>query len=223
MIAPRLGLAWDPWGDGNTAIRVGGGEFFQRERVSRYTLVANAPFAITASYTRALDGRRCRNCIPVRHRQVVWITRDTVPVSWQWNVSIQRSLARDTTLELGYVGNHAYHQTSSFDLNQIAPQNWLAASFLSNSDAQKAGFFAFNNYDTSLTFWTHQGDATYNASAGIVQDALQTIAVDRGLYLVTLDRERHPGRFLGWHSDSRASRCPRIRDWIVVIQRSTGQ
>jgi hypothetical protein len=88
---------------------------------------------------------------------------DTVPVSWQWNVSIQRSLARDTTLELGYVGNHAYHQTSSFDLNQIAPQNWLAASFLSNSDAQKAGFFAFNNYDTSLAFWTHQGDATYNA------------------------------------------------------------
>ena len=53
MIAPRLGLAWDPWGDGNTAIRVGGGEFFQRERVSRYTLVANAPFAITAT-THAL-------------------------------------------------------------------------------------------------------------------------------------------------------------------------
>ena len=89
--------------------------------------------------------------------------RDTVPVSWQWNVSIQRSLARDTTLEIGYVGNHAYHQTSSFDLNQIAPQNWLAASFLSNSDAQKAGFFAFNNYDTALAFWTHQGDATYNS------------------------------------------------------------
>ena len=68
--------------------------------------------------------------------------RDTVPVSWQWNVSIQRSLARDTTLELGYVGNHAYHQTSSYDLNQIAPQNWLAASFMTNADAQKAGFYA---------------------------------------------------------------------------------
>ncbi len=162
MIAPRLGLAWDPWGDGNTAIRVGGGEFFQRERVSRYTLVANAPFAITASYNRALDGGAAV-VAPGAAPAGGMDQTDTVPVSWQWNVSIQRSLARDTTLELGYVGNHAYHQTSSFDLNQIAPQNWLASSFLSNSDAQKAGFYAFNNYDTSLTFWTHQGDATYNA------------------------------------------------------------
>jgi len=163
-IAPRLGIAWDPWGDGNTAIRVGGGEFFQRERVSRYTLVSNAPFAVTATYNRALGGPTSSAAVNPSAAPAGGIDpRDTIPVSWQWNVSIQRSLARDTTLELGYVGNHAYHQTSSFDLNQIAPQNWLAASFLTNTDAQAAGLFTFNNYDTALAWWTHQGDATYNA------------------------------------------------------------
>ena len=162
QIAPRLGVAWDPWGDGNTAIRVGVGEFFQRERVSRYTLVANAPFAVTATYDRALGGGAAVVAPGAAPAGGIDPT-DTLPVSWQWNFSIQRSLARDTTLELGYVGNHAYHQTSSFDLNQINSQNWLASSFLSNSDAQKAGFYAFNNYDTALTWWTHQGDATYNA------------------------------------------------------------
>ena len=100
------------------------GEFFQRERVSRYTLVANAPFAVTASYTRALDGGAAV-VAPGAAPSGGMDHTDTVPVSWQWNVSIQRSLARDTTLEFGYVGNHAYHQTSSYDLNQIAPQNWL--------------------------------------------------------------------------------------------------
>ena len=38
LFSPRLGIAWDPWGDGNTAVRIGAGRFFQRERVSRYTL-----------------------------------------------------------------------------------------------------------------------------------------------------------------------------------------
>ena len=148
--SPRLGIAWDPWGDGNTAIRIGAGEFFQRERVSRYTLVANAPFAVTASYHPCLwiGGAAVleSGCSTGR-----WYgsERDIVPESWQWNVSIQRSLARDTTLELGYVGNHAYHQTSSYDLNQIAPQNWLAASFMTAAQNQAAGFFAFNNYSSN--------------------------------------------------------------------------
>ncbi len=163
-IAPRLGIAWDPWGDGNTAVRVGAGEFFQRERVSRYTLVSNAPFAITSTYNRTLGGpTNTASLNPSAAPAGGFDPRDTIPLSWQWNVSVQRSLARDTTLEVGYVGNHAYHQTSSFDLNQINPQNWLQASFLTNKDAQAAGLFTFNNYDTALAWWTHQGDATYNA------------------------------------------------------------
>ena len=55
LFSPRVGIAWDPWGDGNTAFRIGAGRFFQRERVSRYTLVANAPFAVTSNITRPLD------------------------------------------------------------------------------------------------------------------------------------------------------------------------
>jgi len=163
LFSPRLGIAWDPWGDGNTAIRIGAGRFFQRERVSRYTLVANAPFAVTQSFNRPLD-----SAIPLPPGGGAspaggMDPAATLPESWQWNVSIQRSLARDTTLELGYVGNHAYHQTTSYDINSIAPQNWLAASFNTAAQNQTAGFFAFNNYNGSLTWWTHQGDANYHS------------------------------------------------------------
>ncbi|HLH09118.1 MAG TPA: carboxypeptidase regulatory-like domain-containing protein [Terriglobales bacterium] len=162
LFSPRVGIAWDPWGDGNTAIRVGAGRFMQRERVSRYTLVANAPFAVTSTVNRPLD---TTVPLPVGGAAPAggMDPRAIIPESWQWNVSIQRSLARDTTLEVGYVGNHAYHQTSSYDINQIAPQNWLAASFNQAAANQTAGYFAFNNYNSALTWWTHQGDATYHS------------------------------------------------------------
>ena len=165
LFSPRVGIAWDPWGDGNTAFRIGAGRFFQRERVSRYTLVANAPFAVTSNITRPLD-----STVPLPTGGAApaggMDPAATVPESWQWNVSIQRSLARDTTLELGYVGNHAIHQTTSENLNEVAPQNWLAASFLPANGAQSIqsnGLFPFNNYSSNLAWWSHRGVSSYNS------------------------------------------------------------
>ena len=50
LIAPRLGLAWDPKGDGKMVFRAGIGQFFQRDRVAiDESGAANTPFV--------LDGR----------------------------------------------------------------------------------------------------------------------------------------------------------------------
>ena len=54
-------------------IRVGAGRFFQRERVSRYTLVANAPFAVTSNLTRPLDSTVPLPTVAARRQPVVWI------------------------------------------------------------------------------------------------------------------------------------------------------
>ncbi len=156
------GIAWDPWGDGNTAVRIGAGEFFQRERVSRYTLVDNAPFAITASYQRPLDGGSAA-LNPGPLPQEVWTRETSFPSRISGTSACSAVLLEIQRSNLGYVGNHAIHQTSSYDLNQIAPQNWFAASFMGSGDVQAAGFYAFNNYSSALTWFTHQGDATYHS------------------------------------------------------------
>ena len=55
-IAPRVGIAWDVRGDGKTAVRAGGGQFFQREPVGlAERLARNAPFVINATTNRSLD------------------------------------------------------------------------------------------------------------------------------------------------------------------------
>jgi len=119
-IAPRIGVSWDPRNDGKTAVRFGIGQFYQRERVSRVTnlMGQNAPFSLSFNSTRTLD-------IPVsavggNASPTASTTADSfIPNSWQWNVSVQHELARDTTLQLGYVGNRGLHLTSDRDANGL--------------------------------------------------------------------------------------------------------
>ena len=119
-IAPRLGVSWDPWSDGKTAIRFGFGQFYQQERVSRVTnlMGQNAPFSVNFSSTRTLDvavPAAGGNTSP----SAATSPDSFIPNSWQWNFSIQRELVRDTTLQIGYVGNRGLHLTSDRDANGI--------------------------------------------------------------------------------------------------------
>ena len=161
MIAPRVGIAWDVFGNGQTAIRLGGGQFYQRERVSRYTLVANAPFAVSVSNVpRTLGGATppAGSLAAAASPDGGYILSSTRPNSWQWNGTVEQTLAKNTVLQVSYVGNRGLHLTSSYDVNAIQPANWLAASFASNTQQYRP----FAN-DGSLQYWTHQGDSYYDA------------------------------------------------------------
>jgi hypothetical protein len=132
-IAPRLGIAWDVRGDGKTAVRVGLGQFFQRELVGiDESLARNAPFVISANDKRTLE-TPSPLANPSVSPSAAKDPRAVVPNSWQWNLSVEQQLARNTSLEVGYVGNSGIHLTSMADLNRIDPSNWIYGSFLSGN------------------------------------------------------------------------------------------
>jgi hypothetical protein len=162
LIAPRVGIAYDVRGNGKTAIRIGAGEFYQRERVSRYTLVANAPFAVSVSnYSRALGGATPSALTGASASPSGGMDpRAILPSSWQWNLTVEQTLATNTVLQASYVGNRGIHLTSSYDVNGIKPANWAAATFLSGSAQQALRPFA---NDGALAYWSHNGDSNYNA------------------------------------------------------------
>ncbi len=143
-IAPRFGLAWDVRGDGRTAFRIGAGQFFTREEVGlAENLAKNVPFEINATSNRSIDV-----AAPLTSPSVSIAGSKTtggfIPNSWQYNVSIEQELARNTTLQVGYVGNVGEHLTDMYDVNAVPSANWAASTFAPNTAAFNALRPAFN-------------------------------------------------------------------------------
>src|SRR5262249_26031538 len=74
--------------------------------------------------------------VTTRQRSLGITTYDPVsPYTQNWNFEIQREIAKNTTIEIRYVGTKGTKLTSNTDLNTL---NWL------RTDGSKALFEAFN-------------------------------------------------------------------------------
>ncbi|HUI74932.1 MAG TPA: carboxypeptidase regulatory-like domain-containing protein [Candidatus Acidoferrum sp.] len=163
-IAPRLGLAWDVRGDGKTAVRLGIGQFFQRELVGiDESLARTAPFEINAND----NGRTLEAAVPLVSPSVspnaAKDPRGVTPNSWQWNLSVERELWRNTALQVGYVGNTGIHLTSMLDLNAVPSTDWNQTAFLSTSSYTNVNTFRPAGNFGSIGEFARMGHATYHS------------------------------------------------------------
>jgi hypothetical protein len=164
-LAPRLGIAWDVFSNGKTALRAGFGQFFLRERVSPYvsSLTANSPFATTIAGERTLDGTRFAGLTAASNGSPRFglSPEAGTPYSLQFNVSVGQQLWKDTAIEVGYVGNRARKQLTHNDVNQVLDRNRVAAAFATAANAVNA-LRPYSNYGSIYQF-ERNGRADYNS------------------------------------------------------------
>ncbi len=133
LFAPRLGVAWDPFGDGKTAVRLGGGVFYNDREgagtVGDYSLIAplvqnpTVNFGNVATFTPGCgsDPNGCTGLGALNAPQATRILQPNRKIETivSTNFGIQRKVGFDTVVDVAYVGTFGRHLNEQIDLNEV--------------------------------------------------------------------------------------------------------
>ncbi len=170
-IAPRIGIAWDPRGNGKMAIRAGLGQFFQRERLNNYLqLAANSPFSLSAGGTRTLDAAPAPGSLTASGSPSYGISTDSnLPNTWQWNLTVEREVLPNSKFEVAYVGNKGIHLLQFGDANGVPAAQRLNFALNNSNSVRPAPSFGF------ITFATWDGYANYHSLQVLYRTKMKTV------------------------------------------------
>ncbi len=124
--APRVGLAFDPFGNGKTSIRTGYGIYHEETLVGIFeqNLISNPPYQETTSLNQinlsqafAANPLATLGTIAVRGEDTDWKT----PYMQHWSLDVQHQLTKNTLVDVGYYGSKGTNLIGIVDINLLRP------------------------------------------------------------------------------------------------------
>ena len=121
---PRVGLAWDVFGNGKTAVRAGAGVYNEQltPSVNHYALFGVYPFVRSFSIFNpgsiVLDPN---NLPPLGFAPLAFEYNAKLPTRYQWSLNVQQQISEGTTLSVAYVGARSTHLETRLDVNPFVP------------------------------------------------------------------------------------------------------
>jgi hypothetical protein len=172
-IQPRIGISWDPQGNGLMIVRGGYGLYFDQPLVGIFEQNAfvNPPYANSVVLQNASladpSAGVSAGTVGIRTLQATSDPFDT-PRTQQWNIGLQRQLYRRGFIDVSYVGSRGDNLIQPVDINLPQPADVVAANgnlnlvrpYLGYSTITMRQTTAYSRYWGFLTQFRHdQGRA----------------------------------------------------------------
>jgi hypothetical protein len=188
-ISPRVGFAWDPFGDGRTSVRGGVGLFWEHigMKVVTTPIFSGPPYSsninplpadlpgmfpnVDAIIDRLAEGAIIAHAVDPHLQN---------PRTGKWNLSLQRELWSQTVLTLAYTGSRGVHLVSRFEYVRPEPVRlddgrWF---YPPGGEIMNPSFARLNWYSTGSSSHYHgmQVGLHRRTSAGLRVGAAYTFA-----------------------------------------------
>jgi hypothetical protein len=213
--APRVGLAFDPFGDGMTSIRTGYGIYHEQTLSGPYlqNIGTNPPYQQTCSVTGINIANpvpngcavQASNTVPnIRALDPNWKT----PYMQQWSFDVQRQLTNKTIVTVGYYGSKGTNLIGSFEKNLLRPGQALESLCATGANTlQTPG--------AALTPCQLPGQAFFSAAQEAVLDQLRPYRGYRAIAVVEprYNSNYHSMQVSGQHRFSGASQVNVAYTW----------
>jgi hypothetical protein len=191
--APRIGIAWAPFSR-KTVIRAGFGTYYSLLDSLSYRLDQNSPYnPVFAIKSQSLENdlAAMADYVPGGALPIGALISPSgvqpdmkTPTVESYTLRVEQEIAQDTSLSVGYVGSHGYHELLSIDANTPVPTicpTLCPAGYPSGIYYNPTSTLA-NPALANSTTWFSYGTSLYNGLEVDARHRLQSGLQFRGVY-----------------------------------------